>query len=209
MQFLRTLSARIDGLNDRIGAAIRWLALVMVLVGAYNALARYATRFTDVSLSSNAYLDLQWYFFSLIFLLGAAYGLNHDVHVRVDVLYSALSRKARAWIDLAGSVLFLLPFSVLMLWVSWPAVRNSWSIKEVSPDPGGLPRYPIKAVILVCFALLVLQAFSQIVKQVDILRGTEPSEEGGDGDGGDGEPGEVGPAGDEDSQDRIRREEHL
>lgn len=209
MQFLRTLSARIDGLNDRIGAAIRWLALVMVLVGAYNALARYATRFTDVSLSSNAYLDLQWYFFSLIFLLGAAYGLNHDVHVRVDVLYSALSRKARAWIDLAGSVLFLLPFSVLMLWVSWPAVRNSWSIKEVSPDPGGLPRYPIKAVILVCFALLVLQAFSQIVKQVDILRGTEPSEEGGGGDGGDGEPGEVGPAGDEDSQDRIRREEHL
>mgnify|MGYP001985304206 CR=1 FL=1 len=173
MQFLKRTAAAIDGLNDRIGASIRWLALIMVLVGAFNALARYATRYTDVSLSSNAYLDLQWYFFSLIFLLGAAYGLNHDVHVRVDVLYATLSRKARAWIDLAGTILFMLPFSLLMLYVSWPAVRNSWSIREVSPDPGGLPRYPIKAVILVGFVLLVLQGFSQIVKQVEIIRGPD------------------------------------
>lgn len=174
MHILKRMAAAIDGLNDRIGAVIRWLALIMVLVGAFNALARYATRYTDVSLSSNAYLDLQWYFFSLIFLLGAAYGLNHDVHVRVDVMYERLSRKARAWIDLAGTVLFMLPFSLLMLYVSWPAVRNSWSIREVSPDPGGLPRYPIKAVILVGFVLLVLQGFSQIVKQVEILRGGDP-----------------------------------
>ena len=182
MHFLKRMAAAIDGLNDRIGASIRWLALIMVLVGAFNALARYATRYTDVSLSSNAYLDLQWYFFSLIFLLGAAYGLNHDVHVRVDVLYSTLSRKARAWIDLAGTILFMLPFSLLMLYVSWPAVRNSWSIREVSPDPGGLPRYPIKAVILVGFVLLVLQGFSQLVKQVEIIRGPDdaPPEPGGE-----------------------------
>lgn len=173
MLFLKRLSAHVDRLNDWIGAAIRWLALVMVLVGAFNALARYATRYTDVSLSSNAYLDLQWYFFSLIFLLGAAYGLNHDVHVRVDVLYERLSRKTRAWIDLLGSVLFLLPFTLVMLYVSWPAVRNSWSIREVSPDPGGLPRYPIKGVILVGFILLLLQALSQIVKQVEIIRSDE------------------------------------
>jgi TRAP-type mannitol/chloroaromatic compound transport system permease small subunit len=171
MHTLKRLSAAIDGLNDIIGGTIRWLALLMVLVGAFNALARYATRYTDVSLSSNAYLDLQWYMFSLIFLLGAAYGLNHDVHVRVDVLYERLTDRTRAWIDLAGTVLFLLPFSVLFLWVSWPAVRNSWSIQEVSPDPGGLPRYPIKAVILVCFVLLILQGFSQIVKQVEVIRG--------------------------------------
>ena len=171
MPFLERFSAAVDGLNDRIGSTIRWLALVMVLVGAFNAIARYMTRYTGFALSSNAYLDLQWYFFSLIFLLGAAYGLNHDVHVRVDVLYSRLSEKTRAAIDLAGTVLFLLPFSLLMLWVSWPPVRNSWAIREASPDPGGLPRYPIKAVILISFALLVLQGLSQVAKQVAVLRG--------------------------------------
>jgi len=171
MRVLKRLSWAIDGLNDRIGAAIRWLALAMVLIGAYNAIARYLTRYTGVSLSSNAYLDLQWYFFSLVFLLGAAYGLRHDVHVRVDVLYSRLSPKARTWIDLGGTILFLLPFSVLMLLMAWPAVRNSWEIKEVSPDPGGLPRYPIKAVILVSFVLLFLQGMSQAIKLVAVLRG--------------------------------------
>lgn len=173
MSFLKRYSAFVDGLNDRIGTAIRWLVLMMVLVGAFNALARWLTRYVHVSLSSNGYLDLQWYMFSLIFLLGAAYGLNHDVHVRVDVLYSRLSRKARAWIDLAGTVLFLMPFSAVMLWVSWPAVANSWSIREVSPDPGGLARYPIKAVILISFALLLLQGLSQIVKQIEVIRGED------------------------------------
>ena len=191
MPFLRRLSALVDGFNDRIGAAIRWLALIMVLVGAFNAIARYLTRYTGVSLSSNAYLDLQWYFFSLIFLLGAAYGLNHDVHVRVDVLYERLGRKTRAWIDLAGTVLFLLPFSLLMLWVSWPPVRNSWVIRETSPDPGGLPRYPIKAVILIGFVLLVLQALSQAVKQVDIIRGGEPAADAVPDDGDHGHGGHL------------------
>jgi TRAP-type mannitol/chloroaromatic compound transport system permease small subunit len=167
MPFLRRLSALVDGLNDRIGAAIRWLALIMVLVGAFNAIARYLTRYTGVSLSSNAYLDLQWYFFSLIFLLGAAYGLNHDVHVRVDVLYERLGRKTRAWIDLAGTVLFLLPFSLLMLWVSWPPVRNSWVIRETSPDP------------------------SQAVKQVDIIRGEEPAADAVPDDGDHGHGGHL------------------
>lgn len=183
MPFLRRLSRAIDALNNRIGAAIRWLALIMILVGAFNAIARYTTRYTGVALSSNAYLDLQWYFFSLIFLLGAAYGLERDVHVRVDVLYARLSRKGRAWIDLAGTVLFLIPFSVLMLWVSWPAVRNSWAIRETSPDPGGLARYPIKTVILLSFGLLLLQALSQLLKQVDVLRGT--------GDAADEPPGDA------------------
>ena len=172
MSFLRRFSELVDGLNDRIGAVIRWLALLMVLVGAFNALARWLTRYSGLSLSSNAYLDMQWYMFSLIFLLGAAYGLNHDVHVRVDVLYARLSARSRAWVDLVGSVLFLLPFALVMLWVSWPAVANSWSIREVSPDPGGLPRYPIKAVILVSFGLLLLQGLSQVVKQIEVLRST-------------------------------------
>lgn len=165
-RFVRT----VESLNDRLGVVLRWAALVMVLIGAYNAVARYLTRFTGFPLSSNALNEMQWYLFSAIFLLGAAYALRHDVHVRVDVLYTRLSRKGRAWIDLLGSLLFLLPFSLMMLWVSWPAVRNSWSIGEVSPDPGGLPRYPIKALILVCFALLALQGLAEIVRNVAVLR---------------------------------------
>ncbi|GMV07892.1 MAG: C4-dicarboxylate ABC transporter substrate-binding protein [Gemmatimonadota bacterium] len=171
MRLLKRFSALVDGLNERIGAAIRWLALFMVLLGAYNAIARYLTKYTGLTLASNAFTELQWYFFSLIFLLGAAYGLRHDVHVRVDVVFARLSRKARAWIDLAGTVLFLIPFSVLFLWVSWRPVMNSWSIRETSPDPGGLPRYPIKAVILLGFVLLLLQGLSHVVKQVEVIRG--------------------------------------
>lgn len=166
-------------MNRAIGVVLRWSALAMVLIGAYNAVARYLTRWAGTQLSSNALYELQWYLFSVIFLLGAAYGLERDAHVRVDVLYERLSRKGRAWIDLLGSLLFLLPFAVLMLFVSWPAVMNSWSIREVSPDPGGLPRYPIKALLLVSFGLLTLQALAEVVKQVAVLRGMDP----GDGDG--------------------------
>lgn len=171
---LHRAASWIDRMNDRIGAVIRWLVLVMVVVGAYNALARYTTPYTDLSLTSNALIDLQWYLFSLVFLLGAAYALNHDVHVRVDVLYSRLGPRGQAWIDLLGTVLFLLPFSAVMLWVCFPAVRNSWVIGEVSPDPGGLPRYPIKAVILVSFVLLLLQGAAQVVKKVAVIRTGEP-----------------------------------
>ena len=169
MRSLRRFSSAIDRLNDRIGSALQWLTLVMVVIGAFNAIARYTDQYTSLLLSSNAYLELQWYLFSLVFLMGAAYGLNHDYHVRVDVLYERLGRRARAWIDLAGSVFFLVPFAVVMLWVSWGPVVRSWGILETSPDPGGLPRYPIKTVILVSFFLLLLQAISQIVKNAAIL----------------------------------------
>lgn len=165
----------IDALNDRIGVAIRWLALFMVLVGAISAVVRYFGRSQQWTLNLTPATELQWYFFSVIFLLGAAYGLNHDVHVRVDVMYERFSAKTRAWIDLAGTVLFLVPFSLMMLWVSYPAVRASWQVREASPDPGGLPRYPIKILILVSFGLLVLQAVSQMVKQVDVILGNRES----------------------------------
>ena len=165
----KPLAALIDALNDKIGAAIRWLALVMVLVGAATAILRYSARGLELSLNLTPPTEVQWYLFSLIFLLGAAYGLNHDVHVRVDVLYERLSKKGRALIDLVGTIVFLIPFSLVMLYVSWPAVSNSFSIREMSPDPGGLPRWPIKIVILVSFVLLTLQGLSHIVKQIDIL----------------------------------------
>lgn len=171
MRILRRLSALIDALNDRIGLLIRWLALFMVLIGAVSAVMRYFARSQQWTLNLTPATELQWYAFSVIFLMGAAYGLNHDVHVRVDVVYERFSAKTRALIDMAGTILFLIPFSVMMLWVSYPAVMSSWRIREQSPDPGGLPRYPIKILIIVSFVLLVLQAISQLVKQIDVLRG--------------------------------------
>lgn len=196
MHSLRSVTAAIDGLNQRLGTILRWLALLMVFMGAYNAVARYLTRYAGVPLSSNALNEAQWYLFSLIFLLGAAYGLKVDAHVRVDVLYGRLSSKARGWIDLLGTVLFLTPFCLLMLWVSTPTVRNSFRIREVSPDPGGLPRWPIKGVILVAFALLLLQGFSQAVKALDAIRGRDGEGPGGEGDGtpgGEATSGSAGP----------------
>lgn len=170
------LAGIIDTINEWVGRVILWLVGAMVLIAAFNAIARYAGRYVGVNLSSNAYIELQWYLFSLVFLLGAAYALRHDAHVRVDLVYGRLGPRGRAWIDLLGTVLFLLPFSVLMLWVSYPSIRASWEIREVSPDPGGLPRYPIKAVILVAFALLILQGISELIKQIAILRGAVPPE---------------------------------
>lgn len=142
----------------------------MVLIGAYNAIARYTDRFTGWRLSSNAYIETQWYLFSLVFLLGGAYVLREDRHVRVDVLYSRLSRRGQHWIDAVGAVTFLLPFSATTLWLCWPSVRNSWAVREVSPDPGGLARYPIKTAILIAFGVLFLQGVAQLVRSIDGLR---------------------------------------
>jgi TRAP-type mannitol/chloroaromatic compound transport system permease small subunit len=176
MQILRNIAKGVDRLNGWIGASIRWLVLIMILVGAYNAIARYATKFAGVSLSSNALYELQWYLFSFIFLLGAAYAVDRDAHVRVDVVYSKLTDKGRAWVDLLGTLILLLPFTAMMTWLSIPAIRNSWRVREMSSDPGGLPRYPIKTLVIVSFALLVLQGLSQLIKQIEILRGRTPPE---------------------------------
>ena len=177
MQVWRRIASGIDKINERVGQWVYWLTLVMVVIGAYNALARYIDRFTGWSLSSNTYIELQWYLFSIVFLIGAAYTLQHDSHVRVDVFYGRLSKRGKAWINLAGTVLFLFPFCILMLVMSWSSVLNSWELLEMSPDPGGLPRYPIKTMIPIAFVLLILQGISMVIKQVDILREKDsPSE---------------------------------
>lgn len=186
MKFWLRLARAIDGLNERIGRGVGWLALVMVLIGAYNAVVRYLGRFFGWNLSSNAYIELQWYLFSLLFLLAAAYTLKRGAHVRVDVLYGRLSPRGKAWIDLAGTILFLLPFSAFCLWVTWPSVHNSWVVREVSPDPGGLVRYPIKAAILLAFVLILLQGVAEVVKLVAFLRGR------GDGEAEEGSAAETG-----------------
>lgn len=179
MDFLRRFSQIVDHWTDRLGHATAWLTLGMVLVGSYNTVARYVDGYRGrhegadgeafLRFSSNAFLELQWYLFSLVFLLGAAYALRHNAHVRVDVLYGRLGRRGKAWIDLVGGLLMLLPFTIFALWVSWPSVRNSWHVWEASPDPGGLPRYPIKTVILVAFLVLVLQGLSEVAKRIVIL----------------------------------------
>jgi TRAP-type mannitol/chloroaromatic compound transport system permease small subunit len=165
---------RIDSLSERIGRLVSWLTLIMVLVGAFNALARYIGKFAELQLSSNAYLELQWYLFSMIFLLGASHTLQRDQHVRVDVLYGRFSTRNKAWLDLLGGVFFLIPFCIFGLVLCWPMVTNSWSIGdswlgEGSPDPGGLPRAPIKTMMLVCFGLLLLQGLAEIGKRIRVL----------------------------------------
>jgi len=162
---------RIDRFNEQMGRGLYWLALVMVGVGAFNALARYLGRYVGLGLSSNMWIELQWYLFSLLFLLGAAYTLKYDDHVRVDVLYSRLSRRGQAWINVLGTALFLVPFCVLVLWHSIPFAYTSWSILEASPDPGGLPRYPIKTVIPIAFVLVLAQGGSLMIKESAVLRG--------------------------------------
>jgi TRAP-type mannitol/chloroaromatic compound transport system permease small subunit len=170
MKPLLRLSAAIDGLTDRIGRAVAWLSVVMILLASFNAVARYLGRFIGRSLSSNAYLEMQWYLFSLLFLLTAGWVLKEDAHVRVDVLYGRLTQRGRAWIDFVGGLLLLLPFCGFVLWASVPSVRNSWAAREVSPDPGGLPRYPLKAVILVCFILLLMQGISELIRAWSVIR---------------------------------------
>jgi TRAP-type mannitol/chloroaromatic compound transport system permease small subunit len=176
MQGLLRASFAIDRLNRRVGGWVAWLTLGMVLVGSYNAVVRFLERGAGVQLSSNAYIELQWYLFSLVFLFGAPYVLRADAHVRVDVIYGRLSTRARAWIDLLGGLLFLLPFGAFALWMSWPPVRDSFQVREMSPDPGGLARWPIKAAVLPAFALLWLQGLSEVIKRLAIVRGRSPEE---------------------------------
>ena len=172
MSFVRL----VDALNERIGRAVSWLVLVMVLMGAYNALARYAGRWIGINLSSNAYLEAQWYLFSLVFLLGAAYTLKRDEHVRVDVMFTRLSKRAKLWVDLIGTTVLLVPFAIFCILTSLPTVLNSLSIREGSADPGGLPRYPIKLMILVAFVLLLMQGLAEIIRKATLLRGRSNAE---------------------------------
>lgn len=146
----------------------------LVGLGALTAVLRYLGRPLGVSLTSNAFLEGQWYLFSAVFLLAAAWGLRENAHVRVDVLYGRLGERGQAWIDLAGSLLFLIPFCALMLWATGPSVAESWAVREVSPDPGGLPRYPLKALVPTAFVLLLLQGVAEAIKAVAQMRGEAP-----------------------------------
>jgi len=166
LAFLLRLSRLIDALNGAIGRAVYWLVLVAVLVSSANALARYG-----LSAGSNAWLELQWYLFSAIFLLGGGYALREGAHVRIDLVAGRLTPRTQAWIDIVGGVAMLLPVSAIILWYGWDAFAESWRIGEVSTDAGGLVRWPVKLLIPAGFALLILQGVSETIKRVAFLRG--------------------------------------
>jgi TRAP-type mannitol/chloroaromatic compound transport system permease small subunit len=175
--FLLRVSALIDALNDRIGRTVYWLILAMVLVSSGNAVVRYV-----FDKSSNAWLELQWYLFSAVFLLGAGYTLLNNEHVRIDIINGRLSPRTRAWIDLLGGLFFLLPMALLIMWLSWPVFIESYTRHEFSSDAGGLLRWPVKLLIPVGFLLLVLQGISEIIKRAAFLAGLIPDPGANDDD---------------------------
>ncbi|MGB7249713.1 MAG: TRAP transporter small permease subunit [Phormidesmis sp.] len=174
MQSLLQVARQIDRFTNLIGKLAYWLVLVMIGVGVWNVLGRYIGNAVGQNLSTNALIETQWYLFDLVFLLGAAYTLQHNEHVRVDVFYARWNRRRRAIADLIGTLFFLLPFSILIIVFSWGAVTKSWAVRETSPDPGGLARYPIKTMIIVSFVLLILQGISEAIKNLAIIKGVLP-----------------------------------
>jgi TRAP-type mannitol/chloroaromatic compound transport system permease small subunit len=166
MNALLALARLIDALTERVGRLVIWLVLVATLISAGNALARYA-----LGESSNAWLEIQWYLFGAMFLLAAGYTLKHNGHVRIDIFYNRLGPRGQAWIDLAGSLLFLLPMAVLLTWLAWPMFLDAWLTHEMSPDAGGLLRWPVKLLLPLGFALLALQGVAEVIKRLGVLSG--------------------------------------
>ena len=166
MKPLLALARVVDALNERVGRLALWLVLACVLISAANAAARYG-----FGVSSNAFLEIQWYLYSVVFLCAAGYTLKHNAHVRIDLVSGRLSPRARAWIDIFGGLFMLLPACALLFWYGWEAFLESWRINEMSGDAGGLPRWPIKLVVPAAFLLLILQGLSETIKRVAFLRG--------------------------------------
>ena len=154
----------IDALNHLVLRGVIWLTLLMVLVGSYNAISRYVDKSFSARLASNAWIELSWYLFSLVFLLAAPHALKEGAHVRVDVFYGRLSKRGKHWIDFLGALLLAIPFCLFALVASWPSVLESIHINETSADPGGLLRWPIKAVIPIAFVLLLLAAIAEALR---------------------------------------------
>ena len=173
MNVFLALSRAIDAVNERVGHAVYWLVLVAVLVSAGNAIVRKA-----LDMSSNAFLEVQWYLFSAIFLLCAGYTLLRNEHIRIDIIAGRFSRRTQTWIDVFGSVFFLFPMVLLILYESWPWFVRAWNSGEVSPSAGGLILWPAKILVPVGFALLGLQGISELVKRIAFLggKGPDPSE---------------------------------
>lgn len=170
MNFLLAISRLIDAINDRIGRAVLWLTLIVVVVSAANAVSRKAFH-----MSSNAWLELQWYLFGAIFLLAAGYTYLRNEHVRVDVLASKFPPRVQVMIEIFGVLFFLLPAAGLVFWLSLPYFYESWRLQELSSNTGGLIRWPAKLLIPVGFGLLILSGISRLIRCIAFLAGKGPN----------------------------------
>lgn len=166
MQPLLSFSAAVDWVTTRFGRVADWMVLAACAVSAGNAFIRYG-----VSISSNAWLELQWYLFAGMVMLGASYTLLRNEHVRVDLVYGWVSHRTRLYIDIFGFIFFVLPAMVLMLYMTWPFFWDSFIRNEGSPNAGGLLRWPVKLILPLGFLLLVLQGVSELIKRVAVLKG--------------------------------------
>jgi len=169
MQGLLKLSRLIDALSERLGSLVYWLILLAVVISAGNAIVRKAFQ-----VGSNSLLEVQWYLFSAVFMLGAGYVFLKNAHVRIDFVANRLSARTRNIIDILGIVLFLTPLCVLFIDLSWPLFRQAWVSGEMSQNAGGLIRWPVYLMIPVGFGLLLLQAASELIKRLAFLQGLIP-----------------------------------
>ena len=169
MNALLSLSRLIDRCMERIGHVLMWLILATVLISAANAVVRKIFNW-----SSNGLLEIQWYLFSAVFLLGAGYTLLRNEHVRIDVIAGRLSKRAQAAIDIVGTILFLLPMAILIGYLGWPVFVESWNRNEVSTNTGGLIIWPARLLVPIGFLLLAIQGISELIKRIAFLRGMIP-----------------------------------
>jgi TRAP-type mannitol/chloroaromatic compound transport system permease small subunit len=166
MRPLLAISNAIDQLNEKIGYICNLLVLLACLVSAINAMIRYA-----FSYSSNGWLELQWYMFALLVMFGASYTFRRNEHVRVELLYLYLSERGQLWLDLIGTLFFLIPTCLLLASLSWPFFMQSYSVNEMSANAGGLLRWPVKFAIPAGFVMLALQGLSEVIKRAAALQG--------------------------------------
>ena len=166
---LLRLSSLIDAINERVGKAVYWLVLVAVIISAGNAIVRKL-----FNMSSNAFLEAQWYLFAAVFLLCSGYTLLRNEHVRIDVIAGRLSPRAQAWIDVFGTVFFLMPMALLLLWLSWPVFVRTYTHNEISTNAGGLVLWPARLLVPIGFTLLSLQGVSELIKRIAFLAGKGP-----------------------------------
>lgn len=166
---LRALARTIDAIQEPFGRAVSWLTTLMVAVVFADVIMRYTLSRTYVFTQ-----ELEWYLFGIVYLLAAGYTMLHDEHVRVDIVYSKLSPRRKAWLDFILLLVFFFPSCLLVVYTSWPFVRNSWSVWESSPDPGGIPaRWALKSVIIIGFVILMIQGVSELIKRFYVARGWE------------------------------------
>lgn len=169
MSFLLSLSRLIDALNERIGKLAMWFILATTMISAGNAIVR---KIFDTS--SNAFLEIQWYLFAAVFMLGSGYAFLRNAHVRIDFISSKFSARGRNWVDIGGIVLFVFPLCYMMATLGWPLFMNALNSGEMSSNAGGLIRWPVYALIPAGFALLALQSVSELIKRIAFLAGNGP-----------------------------------